>query len=588
MSESSIERVDEIPIIFHKLKEIGIQERIDRFWQPHGNWKGLSYGRLAVLFMIYMIHSLNHRLSGMEGWIAQHQHLLEQLTGWTITPKEATDDRLGLLIEVLGSDLEHMIRYQIEQGAGMIHAYALPTEVARFDLTSVNVYHAPEKVAEGGILEFGHSKNQRPDLLQFKQSLGTLDPAGVPLVTMTLKGSGADDPQYFPAWQQMSATIGHADFLFVGECKMGALETRLKIAREGGVYLCPLPMTGSVPHHLADWVNHSPEEREDIYLTGKNDQAPRWIGQGFEVERRTTGQDEQGEWEWSERWLVIYSERHAQQQNACFLKRLERVEKAVASAAAKSTESVADWRARLNNILKEQGVSEFLTVQVQEKTHTEKRYLRSGRPTAHTPYRWETYSELTCRVERQAVAIHAHQQLMGWRIYVTNAAKTRMTLQQSVRYYRDEYLVERGFHRFKGGSLPVLPLFVRIDERIKGLVFLLFMALQILTLMDFVASRELAKTGERIAGLVPGNPKMAVARPTAERLLAAFEGIHLLVEKRGETITGYVVEKLSPLQEKILTLLQIPKEIYNLSFSKVQIENDNDLVENDVGLAMAA
>ena len=31
MSESSIERVDEIPIIFHKLKEMGIQERIDRF-----------------------------------------------------------------------------------------------------------------------------------------------------------------------------------------------------------------------------------------------------------------------------------------------------------------------------------------------------------------------------------------------------------------------------------------------------------------------------------------------------------------------------------------------------------------------------
>ncbi|MDV7393695.1 hypothetical protein RZS08_20125, partial [Arthrospira platensis SPKY1] len=78
-----------------------------------------------------------------------------------------------------------------------------------------------------------------------------------------------------------------------------------------------------------------------------------------------------------------------------------------------------------------------------------------------------------------------------------------------------------------------------------------------------------------------------VARPTAERLLAAFEGIHLSVEKKGNTITGYVVEKLSPLQEKILTLLQIPKEIYHLSFSKVQIENDNDLVENDVGLALS-
>jgi hypothetical protein len=63
-------------------------------------------------------------------------------------------------------------------------------------------------------------------------------------------------------------------------------------------------------------------------------------------------------------------------------------------------------------------------------------------------------------------------------------------------------------------------------------------------------------------------------------------GVHfILVEKRGDTITGYVVEKLSHLQEKILTLLQIPKEIYNLSFSKVQVlktENDNDL---NVGLA---
>lgn len=588
MSESSIERIDEIPIIFHKLKEMGIQERIDRFWQPHGNWKGLSYGQLAVLFILYMIHSLNHRLSGMEGWIAQHQHLLEQLTGWTITPKEATDDRLGLLIEVLGRDFEQIIRYQIEQGAGMIQAYALPTEVARFDLTSVNVYHAPEKVAEGGILEFGHSKNHRPDLLQFKQSLGTLDPAGVPVLTMTLKGSGADDPQYFPAWQQMSATIGHADFLLVGDCKMGALETRLKIARAGGVYLCPLPLTGQVPHHLAEWVKQLPDGREDIYLTGKKDHEPRRIGYGFEVAQRMSGQDDQGEWEWSERWLVIYSERHAKQQNASFLRRLEKAEKAVKASAAKSTESVADWQARLNKILKEQGVSKFLTVQVQEKIHTEKRYLRSGRPTATTPCRWETYSDLTARVERQVVAIDAHQQRMGWRIYVTNAAKTRMTLQQSVQYYRDEYLVERGFHRFKGGSLPVLPLFVRIDERIKGLVFLLFMALQILTLMDFVASRELAKTGEKIAGLVPGNPKMAVARPTAERLLAAFEGIHLFIEKKGDIITGCVVEKLSPLQEKILTLLQIPKEIYNLSFSKVQIENDNDLVENDVGFAMAA
>jgi len=95
MSEQSIERVDEIPIIFHKVKQMGIQERIDRFWPTHGNWQGLSYGQLTVLFMMYVIHSMNHRLSGMEAWVTQHQYLLAQLTGWPLTPKDATDDRLG-------------------------------------------------------------------------------------------------------------------------------------------------------------------------------------------------------------------------------------------------------------------------------------------------------------------------------------------------------------------------------------------------------------------------------------------------------------------------------------------------------------
>jgi transposase len=161
-----------------------------------------------------------------------------------------------------------------------------------------------------------------------------------------------------------------------------------------------------------------------------------------------------------------------------------------------------------------------------------------------------------------------------------------MTLQQSVAYYRDEYTVERGFHRFKQGSLPVLPLFVRIDERIKGLLFLLFMCLQVLTLIDFVARRELAKNNEKLAGLVPGNPKMATARPTAERLLEAFKGLHLIVEKRGEVRIGHRVEKLSPLQEKILDLLHIPKEIYDLSFITARGQQDHDLIEDPVDLAI--
>ena len=587
MSEQIIERVDEIPIIFHKVKQMGIQERIDRFWPTHGNWQGLSYGQLAVLFMMYVIHSMNHRLSGMEAWVTQHQYLLAQLTGWAVTPKDATDDRLGLFIEAFGADLERLLQYQMEQGASIVQAYALPTAVGRFDLTSFNVYHAVDHSTQEGVLAFGHSKDRRPDLLQFKQSLGTLDPCGVPLLTMTLKGNSADDPHYFPAWQQMMETLGNRDFIFVGDCKMGSLETRLKIAQSGGIYLCPLPMTGQVPEQLNAWLDQWPSTPEAIYVPGKKEGELRKIGQGFEVTKVMTGQDESGEIQWTERWFVVHSDRHAKKQQAGFLNRLEKAEKAVKSSLPKTKESVAEWETRLKKIIEEQGLSQFLTIKTQETTRTVKHYLQPGRPTANTPCRYEVYSELSCTVERQVAAIEAHQQRLGWRIYVTNADPTRMTLQQSVKYYRDEYTVERGFHRFKGGSLPVLPLFVRIDERIKGLLFLLFMCLQVLTLMDFVARRELEKTGEKLAGLVPGNPKMATAQPTAERLLEAFKGLHLFVEKRGDVIVGYLVEKLTPLQEKILSLLHLPKEIYDLSFITARVKDDHDPAEDNIGLAVA-
>ena len=95
---------------------------------------------------------------------------------------------------------------QQELGEYLIRAYELPTEVARYDTTSFSVHHAVPEPGEAPreLLRFGHSKDNQPSLLQFKQGLGTLDPAGVPLLSQTLSGEVADDRLYFPAWQQMS------------------------------------------------------------------------------------------------------------------------------------------------------------------------------------------------------------------------------------------------------------------------------------------------------------------------------------------------------------------------------------------------
>ena len=84
-------------------------------------------------------------------------------------------------------------------------------------------------------MDFRYDK--RPDLLQFKQGLGVLDPAGIPIFTETVAEKEADVPLYIPAFCYMSKTLGKTHFLFVADCKGSVLKTRATIDKENGYYL---------------------------------------------------------------------------------------------------------------------------------------------------------------------------------------------------------------------------------------------------------------------------------------------------------------------------------------------------------------
>jgi transposase len=106
---------------------------------------------------------------------------------------------------------------------------------------------------------------------------------------------------------------------------------------------------------------------------------------------------------------------------------------------------------------------------------------------------------LQLQVELLSLAIEQAERLAGWRLYVTNAPTTKLSLPLAVIYYRDEWLLERGFHRFKRGSLPALPIYFQNQDRIVGLMFLLNVALRVFTLIEFVVRQALQATQQSIA-----------------------------------------------------------------------------------------
>src|ERR1700730_15472330 len=70
--------------------------------------------------------------------------------------------------------------------------------------------------------------------------LSVLDLLGLPVATQIVSGQRADDRLYLPAIAQVSQSLNAHVLLYVGDCKMAALETRAYVQAQQDSYLCPL------------------------------------------------------------------------------------------------------------------------------------------------------------------------------------------------------------------------------------------------------------------------------------------------------------------------------------------------------------
>src|SRR3989442_12246375 len=86
----------------------------------------------------------------------------------------------------------------------------------------------------------GHSKDD-PTRPQIKVMIGSLDPLGMPLATDVVSGERADDGLYLPIIERIRTGLQTTGLLFVGDCKMSALDTRADLARnhDGYCWSCP-------------------------------------------------------------------------------------------------------------------------------------------------------------------------------------------------------------------------------------------------------------------------------------------------------------------------------------------------------------
>ncbi|WP_456297537.1 IS1634 family transposase [Crocosphaera chwakensis] len=564
-SQTHSERIDDLPLIIYWLKQMKVASIIDNnLASPHGNRKGLSYGELAVLLLTYIVSEADHRICCLERWVKEHQRSLEGITGWEIQEKEGTDDRCGDLLRTLGIT-ESIDQIEISLSKHLVKAYKLPTQRARSDTTSFSVYHhITEDGEEESLIKFGYSKDKRPNLRQYRQMLATLDPLGMPLLGATLAGNGGDESEYLPTWRKMTEIIGHKEFLYLADSKASTWSNRALIHREGGIYCFPLAMTQPRPKLLADWVKNPPTEVIKIIEQDERESEPSLMGNGFEVPLGNIWVEPETEkiYQWQERWLVIKSNALASRQIKGLDSRLAKGEKALFSLEKRPGKDEKLLEQKIQEILKSYRLTKYIEYSIEKKISYKKVYKGCGSRSEDSSYRRVRQTNLILNYQRLSTEIESFKIVAGWRLYVTNATSERLSLTEAVQAYKQQWQPEMGFHRFKKGRLSALPIYFRDEEKIKGLMFLLTIALRVFTLMEFVVRRQLHQCKSSLARLYEGNPKRATNRPTAEKMLRAFNNITLYIHKDD----SIEISGLNLLQQQILRLMNVEECIYTTDY----------------------
>ncbi len=553
------ERVDDLPLLIAHMQRMKLAELLDKHIPTHGRRKGLSVGELSVVWLTHILSQADHRMNCVQEWASRRLETLRGCGMDELCLQDLTDDRLADVLRLLSDDV-HWHECEQELMGQLVRVYDLAAQVVRIDTTTASSY---ADVNEQGLLQLGHSKDHRPDLPQLKLVLASLDPLGLPLATEVISGEHADDPVYLPMIARVRNGLQQKGLLYVGDCKLAALQTRAQIQSQGDYYLCPLSTLQASPSQVQHEVEAKRAHDHRLITVERVDEQGKstCIAQGYETEETVTAQVDGEPTTWKERRLLVQSMAATLAAQKSLQERLLQAHQALQSLLARRqgkahlTERTQVEEA-IKGLLTSFRVEGLLRVQIQEQVQEHPVRAYRGRLSG---IRRDVTFTLSC--EREEKAIEQAMSALGWRVYATNQVTDHLGLEQAVEVYRDEYLVERNFSRLKGRPLGLAPLYVQRDDHRVGLVRLLTLALRVLTLVEGVVRQRLSEQNEELAGVFAGNPKRRTSQPTTERLLKTFSEVTLTIV-RTPGFTQRHVTPLSPLQQRILALFGLSPAVY--------------------------
>jgi hypothetical protein len=405
-------------------------------------------------------------------------------------------------------------------------------------------------------ITFGYNKDHRPDLKQLLFGITVSADGAVPVHCKTYDGNVTDDQIHIETWDFLCQLVGHADFLYVADCKLCTRDNMSHIAGRRGRFLTVLPRTRAENDWFRGYVQEqAPAWREVHRESNPRRQAgPDIVYDGVESPRRT-----------AEGYRILWYRSSQKREEDCAQRqaRMERARAWLEGSQAPGRRPIRAYAQALQagqEVLEREGAERWLRVRVAADVVEGFRQVGPGRPGPDTEYRRVETRTYRVHFDEDVAAVAADAMCDGLFPLVTN--DEALGLEEALAKYKYQPFVEKRHEQLKS-VFAVAPVWLKSPRRVAALLWLYFVVELVQALVEREVRRQMRARGVRRLNLYPeGRPSQA---PTAGLVFGALAGHrrHRLFDGQGQLLRTFHDDVPEPVQQ-VLELLGVEGTAYGL------------------------
>ncbi|MCJ7539964.1 MAG: IS1634 family transposase [Desulfobacterales bacterium] len=541
--ETRFKQVDVLPMVKYFMDELDLFNLFKKYVPAAPD--SLADHAESLCILTANIICDNKPLYKVKEWLSNYSD------GIVDEPIEANlfnDDRLARALSALFNANRHSLMTEVSCNSISVHK--LLTDEIHNDSTTVTFigdYKNPDPDAVK--LKHGHNKDFRPDCKQLVFGLNITSDGHVPLSYKLFDGNTNDDVTHIPNWNGLRTLLEKEDFIYVADCKLCSHKNLNHIAQNGGFFITIVPKDRKEVKQFLKQLKSNDIEFKDAYQVESSRKKGKVnIFKTYEADRTKNGF----------RIIWVHSSSKQEDDQARRQKKIDKAMVALEELSSKLNayhlKTKKEIRAAVDCICK--GIKEFLDVKILSERKQIKVKISPGRPSLKSVYKnkWEFKHSIQWELNKQALL--EASKIDGIFPLITNTALEACGV---LKKYKSQPFLEKRLYT-KKTVLEVAPVFLKKEKRIEAILFLYFVALMIVSLIERKIRMNMAKANIEKLPILP--QAMNSKKPTWNNIRYFFRNVHYSEIIRDGVCIQSMVKGLSDLHKQINRLLDVPSSVY--------------------------